>query len=101
MIIQDWTNARFQERIFFRKKNLPKIPFTDAGLAIIELEMRSVLEEGVRNGAYVAGEYDVRSPRALDIPEIERARRNAYGFNWEARLAGAVSTTRIRGVVHY
>ena len=26
LIIQDWTNARFQERIFFRKKNLPKIP---------------------------------------------------------------------------
>lgn len=98
-ILTDWINARFQERIFFRKKNLPKIPMTDSGIAIIELEMRDVLSEAQSNGG--VAEFDVRAPRALGIPEIERARRNADGFRWVARYAGAISTTTLRGVVHY
>lgn len=95
--VMDWIHARMQEQIFFRLVNVRKIPFTDGGMTIIENEIRSVLSQAQANGAI--DEYSVIAPRALDIPEMERARRNAEGFKFTARLQGAISTVRIDGVL--
>lgn len=44
--------------------------------------------------------FTVTVPRALDIPEMQRVARNAYNFKFSARLAGAISTVRIDGVLY-
>lgn len=99
IILVDWIYARLQEQIFFRMVNLPKIPYTDEGVTIIENEIRSVLTQGQANGGIDT--YDVTSPRVLAIPEMQRAARILGDFKFKARLAGAVSVVIIRGVVSY
>jgi len=96
--VVDWLHARLQEQIFYRQVNMKKIPYTNEGFTIIENEIRSVLSQAQANGAI--DDYTVIVPRVSEIPEMERARRNAEGFKFVARLQGAISTVRIEGVVH-
>lgn len=99
IIFVDWLYARLQEQIFFRLVNLPKIPYTDVGVTIIENEIRSVLTQGQENGGI--DKFEVISPRVLAIPEMQRAQRILGDFKFNARLQGAVSIVTIRGVVSY
>ena len=87
-----------QEQIFFRLVNRKKIPYTSAGFAIIESEVRSVLDQATTNGGIDT--YSVYVPQVLSIPENVRAQRILDHISFEARVAGAVSTVIIRGVVH-
>jgi len=50
MIFVDWLEARMRESIFFRLVNTKKIPYTQAGVTIIENEIRRVLAEGIAGG---------------------------------------------------
>lgn len=99
MQIVDWVYARLQEQIFYRLATMPKIAFTDVGFTIIENEIRSVLSQAQANNAIDT--FSVTTPRALSVPEMQRAQRIAGDFKFEARLAGAVSIVRIQGSVNY
>jgi hypothetical protein len=102
MIFIDWLHARLQEQIFFRLINRKKIPYTRTGATIIENEIRSVLSQGVNNGG-IADDTPVvvRSPDPLNIPEVVRATRVMGDFQFEVRLAGAISSVIVRGTVGY
>lgn len=95
--ISDWIYARMQEQIYFRLINLRKLPFTRAGFAVIEGEMRSVLQQAQANGAIDT--FSVTSPDPLAIPLNQRAQGIAGTFQFEARLAGEVKTIIIRGTL--
>src|SRR4051812_14219754 len=95
MIITDWLYARLQEAIYFRLINSLKIPFTRAGFTIIENEIRSVLAQGVANGAFSS--YTVTSPDPLLIPASQRSNRIAGDFKFTAVLAGSVRKVVIQG----
>lgn len=95
--ISDWIYARLQEQIFSRLVNTLKIPFTDVGVAMIENEIFSVLTQAQANGAIDT--FTITAPRALAIPEIERAARIMGDFRFTARLQGAVSIVRINGTL--
>lgn len=100
MIGVDWLHARIQEAVFYRLINRKKIPMTRAGAALIESEIRSVLGIGVANGLIADDTpYTVITPDPLMLPETERALRRLGDFRFDARLAGAVHSTVIRGVV--
>ena len=102
MIFIDWVQARIQEQVFYRLATRKKIPMTQPGALIIEAEIRSVLDQGVRNGGIAeAPPYTVQSPDVLLIPEVQRAQRVMGDFKFQARLAGAVHKVIIRGVVGY
>lgn len=102
MIGVDWMQARMQEQIFYRIATKKKIPYTAAGAMIIEAEIRSVLSQGVANGLIAdAPSYTVQSPDVLAIPEVQRAQRVLGDFRFTARLAGAVHSVIVRGVVSY
>lgn len=102
MIFLDWLQARIQEQIFYRVATKSKIPYTAAGAAIIESEIRSVLSQGVQNGGIAdAPSYQVQSPDVLSVPEVQRAQRILGDFRFQARLAGAVHRITVRGVVGY
>lgn len=95
--VQDWLKARMQEQIFYRMINKDKIPYTPAGVAMIEAEMHQVLTIAQANGAVDI--YTIQVPNVYDIPEMIRATRELGDFKFEARLQGAVSTVTIRGVL--
>lgn len=97
MRFADWLEARMRERIFLTLVNSEKIPYTDAGFAIIEGRIRSVLEDGVRVGGIDT--YTITVPDPLDRSQNERANRVASGFKFTARLAGAIHFVDIEGTL--
>lgn len=102
MIFLDWVQARLEEQIFYRIATKAKIPYTAAGSAIIESEIRSVLSQGVANGGIAeAPKYQVQAPDILSIPEVQRAQRVLGDYRFEFRLASAVHRIIVRGVVGY
>jgi hypothetical protein len=96
VIIEDWLYARLQEQIYFRLVNTLKIPMTNAGLVIIENEIRSVLSQAEANGAIDRG-WSVTVPDVLDIPVNLRALRTAGVFQFRVRLAGSIRKVIING----
>jgi hypothetical protein len=96
----DWIQARMQEAIFSDMAKLDKLPFTDAGIAVIENDMRSVLKNGVRVGG-IASEQDftVTVPKAKDISQADKAARRLTGMKFTAVLAGAIHAVEIQGTV--
>lgn len=96
----DWLEARMTERVFSRLINLPKIPYTDAGVAIIEAEVRAQLDQSIAQGVIaVDPAYVVTSPRVRDVSPNDKANRVLPDINFTATLAGAIHTISIRGKV--
>lgn len=64
---------------------------------MIENEIFSVLTQAQANGA--VDTFTITVPRALSIPEMQRAARIAGDFRFTARLQGAVSVVKIVGTL--
>jgi len=94
-----WLSARMKERIFTAISNLPKLPYTNDGLAVLGAEMRAVLAIGVAVGGLAAGTVSVFVPKVEDIDPAERAARNVVGLTFSGRLAGAAHSAEIVGTV--
>lgn len=99
IIFVDWLKARIQEAVYGRLVNLAKIPFTDSGIAIIEGEIRAVLELGIVRGGIVEGGYTVTVPKAADVPTNDRINRFLPDVKFTAQLSGAIHAVKIDGVV--
>lgn len=95
-----WLTARMRERIWFRMVNSSKIAYTNAGIAIIEAEVRAQLQEGIRNNFLADSPSPVIFvPDALSVDPNLRATRVLEDLTFEARLAGAIHFVTIRGSV--
>ena len=100
IITVDWIESRIRENVWFRLVNSRKLPFTAAGAAVIEAEIRRVMTEGISVGALAdAPAPRVTVPNVLDLDPNLRALRRLDGVTFEARLAGAIHFTTIRGVL--
>lgn len=96
----DWIQARMEENIFFQIANLPKIPYTDSGIAIIENEIRFVLNDAIGNNVIADDpEPTITVPKALDVSANDRANRLLPDVTFTARLAGAIHKVEINGTV--
>ena len=90
---------------------LPKVPYTDQGIALVQNAVIDALEEGVRAGGIVQdassddGEasraYTVTVPRAADLDAATRKSRRLTGVTWTAQLAGALIAAKIGGTLNY
>lgn len=109
----DWLQARIEESIYARLVSLPKIPFTNAGIAIIENEIRAQLENGIRVG-FLSGDpldpdsndearrtnpYIITVPLSTDVSSADRGNRALTGITFEARAAGAIHSVTIMGSI--
>ncbi len=94
-----WLSARMKERIFTVLANLPKLPYTNAGLAVLGAEMRAVLKLGEQVGGLDPGTTSVFVPLVEDIDPGDRASRTVTGLTFSGRLAGAVHKVEIVGTV--
>lgn len=100
MVFVDWLEQRMKERLWFRMANSKKIPYTSAGAAIIEAEIRAQLNDGIRAGGLAESPAPVVTvPDVLSVSANLRAQRIFEGITFEARLAGAIHFVKIRGTV--
>jgi hypothetical protein len=95
----DWLEARIQEAVFGALVNAPKIPFTDGGAQVIASQIKGVLLEAEASGLLEPGSSGVSVPAVADVPSADRAARRLSGVEFTGRLAGAVHTVTIAGVV--
>jgi len=100
MVFVDWLEQRMKERLWFRMANSKKIPYTSAGAAIIEAEIRAQLNDGIRAGGLAESPAPIVTvPDVLSVSANLRAQRIFDGITFEARLAGAIHFVKIRGTV--
>ena len=96
----DWVVARIQEGIYAKLVALDKIPYTDAGIAIVQNEVESVMKQAVRMGIYAASPAPVVTvPRVIDVVTADKASRTLRDVNFTATRAGAVNSVIVTGVV--
>lgn len=96
----DWLAARMQERIFGVLVNADKIPYTDAGVSLLEKEVKAQLTEAVDVGLLASDpEPTTTVPKVADVPIADRVARIAPDIDFEAILAGAIHEVPITGRV--
>lgn len=95
--------ARMTEAVFRLLATQPKVPYTDAGIAMVVAEVDNVLKQAFRQGiiAEENGEplYTITVPKRAEIPANTRAQRILPDVEWTATIAGAVEKVEIRGVL--
>jgi hypothetical protein len=96
----DWLTARIQEFVFSVLVNNPKVPYTDAGIAVVQAEVMRALALGVSND-FLASDPSplVTVPKAADVPPADKANRILRNVKFTATLAGAIHAVVIRGTV--
>jgi len=93
----DWLTARIGEAVYLRLINEKKIPLTDAGIAVIETELRSELNNAVEVGLIAPNTVTISVPEASDLSSADKAVRLLDGISFTGTLAGAVHKTIIVG----
>lgn len=100
IVFIDWVKARMTENIFSQLVNLPKIPFTDAGIAIVEGEVKGQIERGIDAGGFTDDPAPtVTVPAAADVTPTDKANRLLKDIKFTATLAGAVHAIEVNGFV--
>ena len=108
---RDWLKNDIQVAVANIFLTTPKVPYTDAGIALIQNAIETSLRRGQENGGIMENEYDddgnetvgfvVRVPAANSIPDSDKAARRLTGITFSARLAGAIHFASITGTVSY
>lgn len=96
----DWLTSTIQTFVYSVLVNLPKVPYTDAGITSIEAQIRKALQLGVDNN-FIAPEppFTVTVPRAASVPSIDKANRILKNVKFQATLSGAIHAVQIFGTV--
>jgi hypothetical protein len=94
----DWLYARIGEAVWTVLYSLPKVPFNDFGIAVVESTVRAVLESAVRVGLINKG-YTITVPKVSEVEAADKAARTLPDVKFSAVLAGAIHKVRITGNV--
>lgn len=95
----DWVAARMQERIYSKLVNSKKIPYTLAGIGVVENEIRAALQVGVDRSLFVQGSIVVTVPDINTISSADKGNRILPDVTWSAQLAGAINKVTVAGRV--
>lgn len=108
---RDWLQEDITVNVFNLLINNNKIPYTDAGIALVENQINKSLLAGQRMGGIAPTEYDendvenpgyvITVPLASNIPANIKATRVLEGITFTARLAGAIHAVEIEGSFTY
>lgn len=94
----DWIQARLKEEVYSKLLNEEKIPYTDPGIDVIVLAVRTVLRQAVTNRILAADpEFVVTAPRAADVSIVDKGNRFLPDVRFVATLAGAINRVQIQG----
>ena len=103
----DWLQTRIQQAVAAAIAGLPKVPFTDFGIARIKTAIDGVLRLGstptygliLPDGQDPARPISVIVPTAASLTSAQRASRNVPGVSFSAGLQGAIETTTVQGTL--
>lgn len=96
----DWLQARLQEDIYGLLVRTDKVPYTDAGVAMVENLIRARLQVGIGIGLLAEDPAPTVSvPKVRDVPQNDRANRHLPDLRFSAVLAGAIHSLTINGTV--
>ena len=108
---RDWLQEEIQTDVFNVMINNDKVPYTDAGIALIESAIKAALVLGQNRGGIAPLEYDddgnrnlgytIQVPRAANISAGQKASRILEDVSFTARLAGAIHVVEINGSLTY
>lgn len=104
-----WLQGDIQNRVYNLFVKNPKVPYTSAGIALIENQMIASLKQAQSNGLVSTDEYDedgntvagytVSVPAISAISDSDRAARNLSACTFTARLSGAIHLVEIKGTL--
>lgn len=96
----DWLEDDMAKGVFGALAGADKIPFTDAGVAVLEGQMKASLRRAVKRGILTASPAPTTSvPLVADISDADKAARNLPDLKFSGTLAGAVHKANIAGTV--
>lgn len=96
----DWLHARMQEDIFGELVARQKIPYTDAGAAILVNRVQARLDDGVDVGGLSPDPRPVAtSKKVAEMSPVDRANRVGPDITFRGHLAGAIHTVGVIGTV--
>lgn len=108
---RDWLQNDMQVRIVNLLIVNPKIPYTDAGIGLVENQMLASLKDGQKYGGVAPTEYDADGnenpgyvtsvPLASEISSTQKASRTLTDCKFSARLAGAIHVVEVKGCLTY
>lgn len=106
-----WLIETIKTEEFAMLINREKLPYTDAGIALVEGVLNKVLKLGQDRGGIAPTEYDddgnrnlgytISVPKAANISANKKAQRVLDDVKFTARLAGAIHAVNIKGSLTY
>ena len=110
---RDWLCQEIRNRVFLALVNADKVPYTDAGIAVVRQAMIGALDLGVRrrgiaeptvdvdNNNRVIPSYTTSVPARSQVSSNDVANRILRDVKFTARLAAAIHAVEIRGELTY
>ncbi len=104
----DWLEATMTDLIFELLADAPKIPYTNAGIAQVEAQVRAALDLAVDAGvlradpdSYDGKPYNVETLDVNDIDPVDRAARTLPddAVTFDGKVAGAIHHVEVSGTV--
>lgn len=97
----DFLQARCEEGLLSLLLEKEIIPFTNAGISIVDNRLQSRLDTyGVKQGILVAGSVLTSFPKRSEVSQANRDDRLLPDGTFTAELAGAINTIIVRGTVY-
>lgn len=95
--------ARLAEYVFRLLALKEKVPYTDAGIALVVAEVDKVLDQAFKQEVVADEEgvplYTITVPKRSEIDKNKIAKRILPDVKWTAVIAGAVEKVEIRGIL--
>lgn len=104
----DWLESEMANNIFDLLATTPKVPYTNAGIAQVEGEVRKTLDAAIAAGVlraspddYEGNPYRVTVKKVADISAADRSNRLLPddAITFDAKIAGAIHKVEIAGTV--
>lgn len=109
IILIDWIESRMKENVFATIAKAKKVPFTNAGITLIENEVKGVLQQAQNNGGLSPtefnnddvqiGGYFTSVPALADVSAADKSNRTLRDVKFTAFIAGAIHKNIIEGLI--
>lgn len=96
----DWLRSTTQTNVYQALVSAVKVPYTNAGVAILIAAVRAAIDQGATNGLIDANsDISVTAPSVLSVSPTQRANRIAPTITFSCRLQGAFNSVIVNGSV--
>ncbi len=104
ILSQAWIKLEMEKGLRTLAMNVGKIPYTNAGIAMLISVAETTLKKAAQNGIILIDDndnpvYEIKSVRREEVAQTDRAARKYNSITWTASLAGAIEKCTISGTL--